>query len=148
MRQYYIGWESNEYRMKIDLLSFNGHFYIDYFLDWVMEVERSFEYMRILKDRKVKLMAYEFKWTATDLVYRQGKGSMTSSLKMKLLLKAWFLAPNFEQRLFQQYKEYRQGSQTVQAYVNEFYHLFVRNDLMEMKAQKVARIVACGGGNL
>lgn len=70
---------------------------------------------------------------------------MTSSLKMKLLLKAWFLAPNFEQRLFQQYKEYRQGSQTVQAYVNEFYHLFVRNDLMEMKAQKVARIVARGG---
>jgi hypothetical protein len=39
--------ESHEYRMKIDLHSFNGHLHIEYFLDWVMEVERFFDYISI-----------------------------------------------------------------------------------------------------
>jgi hypothetical protein len=39
--------ESHEYRMKIDLQSFNEHLHIKDFLDWVMEVERFFDYMSI-----------------------------------------------------------------------------------------------------
>jgi len=53
--------ESHEYRMKIDLPTFYGHLQIEYFLDWVMEVERFFDYMSISKDHKVKLVAYKFK---------------------------------------------------------------------------------------
>jgi hypothetical protein len=47
--------------MKIDLPSFNRHLQIEDFLDWVMEVERFFDYMSIREDRKVKLVAYKFK---------------------------------------------------------------------------------------
>jgi hypothetical protein len=57
--------ESHEYRMKIDLPSFNGHLQIEDFLDWVMEVERFFDYMSIREDRKVKLVAYKFKGGAS-----------------------------------------------------------------------------------
>ncbi len=43
--------------MKIDFPTFNMHFHIEEFLDWVMDVERFFEYMSIPEERKVKLMA-------------------------------------------------------------------------------------------
>jgi hypothetical protein len=124
--------------MKIDLPSFNRHLQIEDFLDWMMEVERFFDYMSIHKDSKVKLVAYKFKggasawWEKLQISRaRQGKGPVTSWLKMKQLLKARFLLPDFEQWLFQQYQECRQGGQTIQAYVNDFYRLSVRNDLME-----------------
>jgi hypothetical protein len=99
--------ESHEYRMKIDLPSFNEHLQIEDFLDWVTEVERFFDYMNIREDHKVKLVAYKFKggasawWEKLQISHaRQGKGPVTSWLKMKRLLKARFLPPDFEQRLF------------------------------------------------
>ena len=74
--------ESHEYQMKIDLSSFNGHLHIKDFLDWVMEVERFFDYMSIHEDRKVKLVAYKFKggafawWEKLQISRaRQGKGT-------------------------------------------------------------------------
>ncbi|XP_059429202.1 uncharacterized protein LOC132163019 [Corylus avellana] len=152
--------ESHEYRMKIDLPSFNGnlqiedfpsfngHLQIEDFLDWVMEVERFFDYMSIREDRKVKLVAYKFKggasawWEKLQISRaRQGKGPVTSWLKMKRLLKPRFLPPDFEQRLFQQYQECRQGGRTIQAYVDDFYRLSARNDLMETEDQQVARFI-------
>jgi len=106
--------------MKIDLPSFNEHLQIEDFLDWVTEVERFFDYMNIREDHKVKLVAYKFKggasawWEKLQISHaRQGKGPVTSWLKMKRLLKARFLPPDFEQRLFQQYQECRQGGRTI-----------------------------------
>ncbi|XP_062173564.1 uncharacterized protein LOC133879029 [Alnus glutinosa] len=140
--------ESHEYRMKIDLPSFNGHLQIEDFLDWVMEVERFYDYMSIHEDHKVKLVAYKFKggastwWEKLQISRgRQGKGPVTSWLKMKRLLKARFLLPDVEQQLFQQYQECRQGGRTIQVYVDYFYRLSARNDLMEIEDQQVARFI-------
>jgi len=44
--------------MKMDLPSFNGQLQIEEFLDWLVLVERFFNYMDIPKDKKVKLVAY------------------------------------------------------------------------------------------
>jgi hypothetical protein len=52
MRQDYGREESREYRMKIDLPSFNGHLHIEDFLDWVTEgreILRLHEYSRRTK---------------------------------------------------------------------------------------------------
>lgn len=113
-----------------------------------MEVERFFEYMSIPEERKVKLVAYKLKGGASawwerlqHSQTREGKGPVTSWLKTKRLLNAQFLPPYFEQHLFQQYQECRQGTRTVQAYVDDFYQLSARNDLMETEAQQVARFI-------
>lgn len=77
-----------------------------------MEVERFFDYMSIREDRKVKLVAYKFKGGASAW-WERLQISRARWLKMKRLLKAWFLPPDFEQRLFQQYQECRQGGRTI-----------------------------------
>ena len=51
--------EQNEYWMKMDLPTFDGHFYIEDSFDWQSNVERFFDYMAIPKDKKVKLVAYK-----------------------------------------------------------------------------------------
>ena len=38
MHQEYVGGESNDYQMKIDLSSFNCHLHIKDFLDWVTKI--------------------------------------------------------------------------------------------------------------
>jgi hypothetical protein len=147
-RQEYGREEPQEYRMKVDLPSFDGHLHIEDFLDWITEVEWFFEYMSISEERKVKLVAYKFKggasawWERLQLSQaKEGKRPVTSWFKMKRLLNARFLPPDFEQRLFQQYQECRQGARTVQAYIDDFYRLFARNELMETEAQQVARFL-------
>ncbi|KAK1260549.1 hypothetical protein QJS04_geneDACA019077 [Acorus gramineus] len=43
---------SRDFRINIDLPSFNGHLNIEEFLDWLAEVERFFDYMDIPEERK------------------------------------------------------------------------------------------------
>ncbi|KAK1261225.1 hypothetical protein QJS04_geneDACA019084 [Acorus gramineus] len=56
---------SRDFRINIDLPSFNGHLNIEEFLDWLAEVERFFDYMDIPEERKEKLVAYKLKGGAS-----------------------------------------------------------------------------------
>ena len=51
----------DEFKLKVNVPSFNGNLGIKNFLDWIAEIERFFEYMEILEDKQVKLMAYRLK---------------------------------------------------------------------------------------
>jgi hypothetical protein len=95
--------EPQEYQMKIDLPSFDGHLHIEDFLDWITEVEQFFDYMNIPQERKVKLVGGTSAWWEQLQLSRgrKGKRLVTSWFKMKRLLNARFLPPDFEQRLFQ-----------------------------------------------
>jgi hypothetical protein len=39
----------HSFRVKVDLLCFNGHLHVENFLDWILEVENFFEYMQTLE---------------------------------------------------------------------------------------------------
>lgn len=43
------------YRMKVDLLHFNGQLHIEGFLDWHVEVERFLDGLEIPEEKKVNL---------------------------------------------------------------------------------------------
>ena len=133
------------FRMKMDLPSFNGQLQIEGFLDWLAVVQRFFDYKEIPEDKKVKLVAYRLMGGASAwreqlqlTKMRQRKGVVQTWSKMRRLLCYRYLPPDYEQLLFQQYQDCRQGSRTVQAYVEEFHRLSFRNNLMETK---VARFI-------
>nr|XP_034929565.1 uncharacterized protein LOC118060451 [Populus alba] len=143
------GREPQTFRMKMDLPSFNGQLQIEGFLDWLAVVERFFDYMEIPEDKKVKLVAYRLMggasawWEQLQLTRaRQRKGMVQTWAKMRRLLQARYLPPDYEQILFQQYQDCRQGSRTVQTYVEEFHRLSSRNNLSETDAQQVNRFVS------
>ena len=47
--------------MKVELPSFNGNVSIEEYLDWVNEVVKIFDYMGIVDDKQVCLVAYKLK---------------------------------------------------------------------------------------
>jgi hypothetical protein len=61
MRAHWNHRDNREYQMNIDLPSFNGYLHNEDYLDWIMKVERFFEYMCIPEEKKVKLVPYKLK---------------------------------------------------------------------------------------
>ena len=57
--------EQKDYRMKVELPSFNGNVSIEEYLDWVSEVEKFFDYMGTADDKQVCLVAYKIKGGAS-----------------------------------------------------------------------------------
>ena len=52
-----------------------------------------------------------------------------------------FLPPNYQQELFRQYQDCKQGTRTVNKYMEEFDRLANCNDLEETKDQQISRFV-------
>ena len=134
--------------MKVELPSFNGNVSIEEYLDWVSEVEKFFDYMGTTNDKQVCLVAYKLKgrasawWDRVQLNHtRERKLPIRSWRRMKRLIVDQFLPPDYQQELFRQYQDCRQGTQTVNEYMEEFDRLANRNDLEETKDQQISRFV-------
>ena len=101
-------WQPNyrggdEYKLKVDIPNFSGDPNIERFLDWLIEVGRSFDYTELPDDRKVKFVAYLLKGGALvwwenlrEMRMREGRGLVQTWPRMKHLLRGRFLPPNYE----------------------------------------------------
>ncbi|XP_041004080.1 uncharacterized protein LOC121249434 [Juglans microcarpa x Juglans regia] len=102
--------------------------------------------MQIPEAQQVKLVAYKLHGGASawweqmqNNSRRQGKQPVRVWPKMKQLMRARFLPPDYEQILYQQYQNYKQGARTMSDYTKEFYRLNARNNLSETEGQQIAR---------
>ena len=115
-------------------------------MDWLAEVERFFDYTKILEKKQAELVAYKLKGVASawweqvqQTRNRSAKSPVSTWAKMKKLLKNRFLPPDFEQVLYQQFQSCRQGNRSIPQYTEEFYRLKTRLDLNESEAFSIAR---------
>ncbi|XP_071728633.1 uncharacterized protein [Rutidosis leptorrhynchoides] len=137
---------SDDFRLKVDLPSFNGTLSIEEFLDWLAEVERFFEFADIPENKQVKLVAYRLKggasswWEQTqNQRQRARKLPIRNWNKMKRMLISRFLPPDYEQFLFEQYQSLRQGQKTVAECTVDFLRLASRNNIVETEGQQISR---------
>jgi len=140
--------EYGKYRLRLEIPQFNGHMRIEEVLDWLIEVERFFEVMEIPDNKKVKLVSVRFKSGAsvwweqvTTARARQQKKQVRNWPKMKKLIRQRFLPKDYQQVLFTQYQNCRQGIRTMEEYTLEFQRLSSRNDLEENEDQMITRYV-------
>ena len=111
-------------------------------------MEKFFDYMGTADDKQVCLVAYKLKggafawWDHVQLNRnRERKLPIRSWRRMKRLMADQFLPPDYQQELFRQYQDCRQGTRTVNEYMKEFDKLANRNDLEETKDQWISRFV-------
>ncbi|CAM8953952.1 unnamed protein product [Rhodiola kirilowii] len=133
-------------KIRADIPTFHGNLHIEDFLDWIAEVEKYFSLLEIPEHTQVKYVAYKLKRGASawweqlqHIRQRQGKQPVRSWRKMKQLLCARFLPPDYQQTLYQRYHNCRQESKSVQEYNEEFHRLSSRVQLHETEDQLVAR---------
>ncbi|XP_020695883.1 uncharacterized protein LOC110109255 [Dendrobium catenatum] len=123
-----------------------GRLHIEDYLDWEAAVENFFDYMEISPAKQVKYVACRLKGGAsawwmqlTRSRQREGKGPIRDWTRMKQLMRRHFLPTYFEQLLYIQYQQCRQGQRSVSDFTKDFYRLSARNNLSESDNQLVAR---------
>ncbi|PKI78459.1 hypothetical protein CRG98_001099 [Punica granatum] len=138
--------DARDFRLKADIPVFNGCLNIEEFLDWLSEVDRFIKYAEVPEENRVKLVAYRLKGGAFawwDRVQenrgRVGKQPIQTWERMRRMLRARFLPPDYEQYLFMKYQRCVQGSRSVHDYMVEFLRLAERNALNELESQQVTR---------
>ena len=138
--------ENRDFRMKLELPWFTGSLKIEEFLEWLVEVKRFFDYTKIPEEKQAKLVAYKLKGVASSwweqvqqTRNRSAKSLVRTWVKMKKLLKNYFLPPDFEQVLYKQFQSCKQRNRSVPPYIEEFYRLKTHLDLNESEVFFIAR---------
>nr|XP_015868921.2 uncharacterized protein LOC107406326 [Ziziphus jujuba var. spinosa] len=145
--RYNFNRETN-YKIKIDLPTFDGQVEIESFLDRIHNVESFLDYMNISEKQQAKLVAYKPKggasawWEQLQANRRkERKEPVRSWHRMKQLLKAPFVPEDYDQILYEQYHSCQQSTKTVNKCTTEFFHLSSCNKLQETERQQVARYI-------
>lgn len=110
-------WENS---FKLEIPKFHGNNVAEELLDWFVTVEEILEFKRVPIDRYVPLIAIHFwdlaaAWWTQHKTYRArlGKSKIVTWEKLKHDMRKKFLPYNYDQLMFQKFKNLRQGSRTV-----------------------------------
>ena len=112
---------------------------IEDFIDWIIDVDKFFNYMEVPEEKMVRLVACRLKGGASawwerlqNRRIREGKQPIRTWFRMKQLLKRDFLPPYHEQLLLQQYQVCHQGVGSICEYPADFMRVADRDDLQDM----------------
>ncbi|KAK0596022.1 hypothetical protein LWI29_012048 [Acer saccharum] len=135
-----------DYKLNVEMPVFKGTQNVDEFFSWVDEVETGFGVMDCSEDRKLKVVANKLKGSAAaywkylkNKRVLDGKPPIATWEKMKSKFMSKFLPPDYEQRLYVQLQNCKQGNRTVEEYIDEFIRLNCRNLLPDNENMQIAR---------
>ena len=138
--------DGGDFILKVDIPYFNGNLNIEEFIDWIVDIDKFFDYMRVSEEKMIKLVACRLKGGASvwwerlqNRRIREGKHRVRTLFRMKQLLKKDFLPLDYEQIFFQEYQRCHQGMRSVHEYTAEFMRLAKRNYLKESEGQQAVR---------
>ena len=57
--------DSGDFKLKVDIPFFSGNLNIEDFIDWIVEIDKFFDYMEVSEEKRVKLMACRLKGGAS-----------------------------------------------------------------------------------
>ena len=138
--------DGGDFRLKVDIPYFSGNLNIEDFIDWLADIDKFFDYIRVPKENRVTLVACRLKggvsawWERLQTKrIREGKQPVKTWYKMRQLLKRDFLPLDYEQILFQQYQICHQGVRSIHKCVAKFMRLAEQKYLRESEGQQPAR---------
>ncbi|KAI9201689.1 hypothetical protein LWI28_027452 [Acer negundo] len=135
-----------DYKLNVEMPIFKGTQNVDEFFSWIDEVETGFRVMDCSEDRKLKVVANKLKGSAAAYWKYQknkrvldGKPSIATLEKMKSKFMGKFLPPNYEQSLYVQLQNCKQGNRIVEEYIDEFIRLNSLNLLLDNENMQITR---------
>jgi len=133
-------------RMKVNVLDFFGKLEPNAFEDWLTAIEDYFDWFAVSEDRKVRYVRMKLKsharawWGSVEEQLRRTRRPTISNWEeMKERLKEKYLPIDYEQMMFEEMLQLRQGSLSVDQFTDCFHELTVRSKVVETEQQTLAR---------
>ena len=134
--------------VKLQMPTFTGGSSVDDYLDWESKVERVFERYEIdgytrVRLATVKFTGYTALWwkSVKDNRRIDGESEVRTWQEMKRVLRRRFVPKYYQHELSLRLQTLRQGSNTIEEYIQEFETLMERSGTAEPPEQTVARFV-------
>ena len=133
-------------RMRIDVPDFFGKLEPNAFEDRLTAIEDNFDWFDVSEDRKVRYVRMKLKgharawWGSVEEQLRRTRRPTVSNwAEMKERLKEKYLPIDYEQMMFEEMLQLRQGSLSVDQFTDRFHELTVRSKIVETEQQTLAR---------
>jgi hypothetical protein len=132
--------------MKVDVPDFYGKLEPHAFEDWLTAIEDYFDWFAVSEERKVRYIRMKLKgharvwWgSVEEQLQRTQRPPISHWEEMKERLKEKYLPIDYEQMMFEEMLQLRQGTLTVEQYTDKFHELTVRSKIIETDQQTLAR---------